>query len=122
MREITTHHLNGLNEALQLNVLDEPGAGNACHAYDISWRIGDHMHRVIHVHFQNGPIQEEGVNGISNEVLLAIVRDRLEGFQSGAYACEENARALDMVIGAMESLKNRTSKRVARGVEGTSTL
>ena len=36
MREITTHHGTGLNEALKLLVCDEPGAGGANHAYEIS--------------------------------------------------------------------------------------
>jgi hypothetical protein len=34
--------------------------------------------------FQNGPIAEVGVNGVTHEVLLAIVADRLRSFQKGA--------------------------------------
>ena len=33
IRELTSHRVNGLNEALRIFVLDEPGAGNACHDY-----------------------------------------------------------------------------------------
>ena len=69
--------------------------------------------------FQNGPIGEFGVNGISNEALLAIVEDRLKGFQSGDYACRENALALTKLQEAMMWLHSRTRARVARGVEGT---
>jgi hypothetical protein len=63
---------------------------------------------------------EAGVNGISNEVLLTIVEDRLKGFQSGPYACRENALALTHVQDAMHWLHHRTRERVQRGVEGTS--
>lgn len=31
MRKLTSHKVNGLNEALEVSVLDEPGQGNACH-------------------------------------------------------------------------------------------
>jgi hypothetical protein len=33
IRELTSHRVNGLNEALRIFVLDEPGSGNACHDY-----------------------------------------------------------------------------------------
>lgn len=65
-------------------------------------------------------IAEAGVNGISNEALLAIVEDRLLGFQSGEYACRENAVALTKIQEAMMWLQKRTRDRAARGVEGTS--
>lgn len=71
------------------------------------------------INFQNGPIKESGVNGISNESLLAIVEDRLLGFQSGQFACRENAIALTKLQEAMMWLQKRTRDRVARGVEGT---
>lgn len=120
-RSIETHKVNGLNEALEINVLDEPGQGNACHKYRIiGGRTPDGDFRDYQViKFQNGPISEVGVNGVSNEALLAIVRDRLEGFQSGPYACESNQLALDCVISAMAALHSRTKERMERGVEGT---
>jgi hypothetical protein len=64
-------------------------------------------------------VQEAGVNGISNEALLAIVEDRLLGFQAGPYSCRENAVALTKVQEAMMWLQKRTLDRVKRGVEGT---
>lgn len=33
IRELTSHRVNGLNEALRIFVLDEPGSGGACHDY-----------------------------------------------------------------------------------------
>ena len=119
MRLIETHRVNGLNEALTLAVIDEKGPGNANHFYQISFLtpVGP---KVTNILFQKGPIKEAGVNGISNEVLLAIVRDRLDGFQSGDFKCEQNETALVAVDCAMKALLSRTKERVERGVEGTS--
>ena len=118
-RRIQTHEVNGLNEALTLLVMDEPGHGNACHHYRIEYAENGPACSAQEVKFQNGPIKEHGVNGISGEVLLAIVRDRLECFQAGQYACETNQRALEHVVAAMDALASRTRERVERGVEGT---
>ena len=76
MLEITSHKVNGLNEALRIQVLDEPGSGGAFHEYLISSepQNGGVSCKIC---FQKGPIKENGVNGISGEALLAIVRHRL---------------------------------------------
>lgn len=73
------------------------------------------------ISFQNGPVKEDGngVNGITHEVLLAVLIDRLEGFQAGQYANPHNQLALDHLRGALEALHDRTRARIARGVEGT---
>lgn len=124
MRTVTDHKLNGLNEALDITVKDEPGHGGACHVYDITW--GDpsdttgHSQRTSTIKFQNGPIAEHGVNGISGEALMAIQIDRLRSFQAGPYACRENAIALTNLEEALMWLQKRTRDRMARGVEGTS--
>ena len=54
-----------------------------------------------------------------NEDLIAIVIDRMRGFQSGDYACRDNAIALTKLEEALMWLRNRTNGREARGVEGT---
>lgn len=119
MRELTSHRVNGLNEVLRIKVLDEPGQGNACHRYCIEPTVGNAIGVLIE--FQNGPLQETNgyPNGLSNEALLAVVEDRLLGFQSGQYACRENAVALTKLQEAMMWLQKRTRDRMARGVEGT---
>ncbi len=127
MRELTSHKVNGLNDALKIKVLDDPGAGGACHCYMIHAdeshiTLGDGVTVTCDVRFQNGPIAEAGVNGISQEALLAIVEDRLKCFQAGPYACRENAIALTKIQEAMQWLHHRTRERMARGVEGTSTV
>ena len=123
-RELTSHKVNGLNEALTIEVLDEPGQGNACHVYKIHCPRsvddnGGQFPDAQCVKFQNGPIKEFGVNGISGEALLAIVEDRLLGFQSGEFATRENACALTHIQEAMMWLQKRTMDRMRRGVEGT---
>ena len=115
MREITAHQVNPANEQLRILVIDEPGAGGACHAYDVLGFPSD----PLKIRFQNGPIKEAGVNGITQEVLLAIVADRLQSFQAGPYACEENARALEAVEAAQLALFSRTNRRTEQGIEGT---
>lgn len=122
-RELTSHKVNVLNDALRIVVLDEHGPGNACHRYEIGWGGGpDDMSDAnpTYIAFQNGPVSEAGVNGISIEALLAIVEDRLDCFQSGPFACRENAGALSKVRDAMIWLQKRTLDRISRGVEGTS--
>ena len=71
------------------------------------------------VNFQNGPIKEIGVNGVTHEALLAIVIDRLRSFQAGPYSCRDNAIALTNLEDALMRLQRRTRERIARGVEGT---
>lgn len=114
-RLITEHAVNPANEELRIEVMDEPGAGGANHVYRVEGPgFG------FQFNFQNGPIRESGVNGITQEVLLAIVADRLRSFQAGPYACEENADALAHVEAAQAALHSRTTKRIEAGTEGTS--
>lgn len=134
MRKLSSHKVNPANDVIEIEVLDEPGAGGACHLYNISGfntatnksdpfvaRYGSPADHAT-VLFQNGPIPENGVNGVTQEVLLAIVEDRLKSFQEGPYACNENGLALMHVREAMHLLHERTRARMARGVEGTHTI
>ena len=124
MRQLTSHKVNGLNEDLDIVVGDEPGQGGACHVYQVNYCLNPGttdggISPMCSVNFQNGPVQEFGINGITNEALLAIVEDRLLGFQSGQFACRENAVALTKLQEAMMWLQKRTLDRLRRGVEGT---
>jgi len=98
---------------------DEPGAGGACHKYVVMDQNDIVAGCYAHVSFQNGPIREAGVNGCHQEDLLAIVIDRLRGFQEGEFRCRENALALTKLEEALHWLNHRTQKRIDRGVEGT---
>lgn len=129
-REITTHVVNPANDKLKITVLDEPGSGGANHLYEVEGfnnatnpsNPDDFISESVMILFQNGPIAEVGVNGITQEVLLAIVQDRLECFQAGPYACADNQEALEYIKKAQEVLQRRTKARMARGVEGTHTV
>ena len=120
MRELDEHKINPANDTLLVEVVDEPGQGNACHQYQIS---NPNMVST-YIGFQDGPIDEEGngVNGITHEVLLAILADRLRGFQAGPYSCKANACALTHIEEAQHWLQQRTLERMRRGVEGTHTV
>jgi len=118
MRELTGHKVNPANDQLMVMVMDEPGQGNACHAYDITGGAAV----PTFIRFQNGPINEVGVNGITHEALLAILMDRMEGFQAGPYASPDNQEALEAMRTAQTALQRRTKARMARGVEGTHTV
>ena len=120
MRELNEHKVNPANDILTIRVMDEPGHGGANHAYDITG--GSALPTLIR--FQNGPINEDGngVNGVTHEALLAIIADRLRGFQMGPYSCKANACALTHIEEAMHWLQQRTLERMRRGVEGTHTI
>ena len=73
-----------------------------------------------HIHLQEGPIKEVGVNGVRDEDLLTIVLTRLEAFQGSEFNCIENQEAINGIREALESLQNRTLKRYSRDVERAS--
>lgn len=104
--------------------LDEPGAGGACHNYEILSIEGPQTPIAVFgsVQFQNGPVKEAGINGCHQEDLLAIVIDRLQHFQKGDFACRENALALTKIEEALHWLRYRTNDRIKKGIEGTNQL
>jgi hypothetical protein len=115
MRELHGHKVNPANDLLTILVVDEPGAGGANHEYKISGGSCP----TTEIFFQNGPIAECGVNGLTHEALIAICIDRLQSFQGGPFACRENALALTKLEEAQHWLLHRTRARMDRGVEGT---
>jgi hypothetical protein len=131
MRSIDSHRVNPANDSLMIGVMDAPGAGGANHLYmvegfDTSTNPSDpftarHGQPARHatILFQNGPIAEFGVNGITQEVLIAILIDRLQAFQAGPFANDYNAAALAHLQSAQGALFDRTRNRMTRGVEGT---
>ena len=111
---------NNLNEVY---ALDEPGAGNASHAYRISptgCAEQGNMYPSQDISFQNGPRKDpNSIPGVLDTDLLEIVRDRLKGFQSGEFACRENACALTHIEEALMWMNKRVTDRAQRGVLGT---
>lgn len=115
MREVKIH----TQRYTKVICLDEPGAGGACHEYQVYAVDGQNVPPYATVSFQNGGIQDAGVNGCQNEDLLAIVIDRLKGFQAGEFAHAKNEAALLHLYAALAALVRRTQERIDRGVEGT---
>jgi hypothetical protein len=132
MRTIHDHQVNPANDLLAIKVTDEPGSGGANHRYEITGFDATSnasnaqpdtvpatgMSKAV-ILFQNGPIAEAGVNGLTHEALLAIVADRLRSFQKGPFSTKANACALTHIEEAMHWLHARTLERMRRNVEGT---
>lgn len=117
---ITDHQINDLNKSIRI-AADErkPEFGNGSHHYRMIYESENTGTLICEIHFQQGPPSEVGCNGITNEALLAIVIDRLRGFQAGQFACRENALALTKLEEALHWLQSRSLDRIKRGVEGT---
>ena len=109
-RQILTHVVQGdtLNEQLAIFAKDVPGKGGANHVY----KIGD-----LTLEFQIGN-PKAGVNGISDEALLAIVIDRLKGFENGPFREINTTSARVRCEQALKYLQKRTTERLSRGVLG----
>lgn len=85
---------------------------NVGHNYNIVWDTSSKS-----LEFQNGPIKEAGVNGITNEALLAILIHRI-GVLNSKFPCRENSIVLTKLEESLLWLEKRTKDRLARGVEG----
>lgn len=120
MREITKHHDgHGLQDRL-IVYGDEAGHGGASHEYSVHLTGDGTTDPIATMSFWNGPRNEAGsVPGVTNELLLAVVADRLEGFQRSDFACAENYDALCHVEAALSALRRRADGRASRGVLGT---
>lgn len=125
----TIQKFENLNEIF---AIDDPGPGGAYHLYQIckrdSGQISDEdstfrasaENMLLTIQMQCGPRKEPSAqNGVIDADLLEIVRDRLTAFQSGPYACRENACALTRIEEALMWLNRRAEDRITRGVLGT---
>ena len=72
---------------------------------------------VTSINFQHGPVPANGVNGVTNEALLAIVLHRTR-ILDAKFPCKENQAAIQHLEDAMAHLEARTYRRQLRGVEG----
>jgi hypothetical protein len=119
---IQTHHDgHGLNDLITIyaDERDREKGGNGSHRYEALMPATGGERLVLGIQFQHGPREVEGSDsGCTEAVLLAVLIDRLEGFQSGPYACEENEEQLGYLRAAMASTRKRADDRAARGVLG----
>lgn len=121
MRELST--IQKREKLNKVYAVDEPGTGNASHEYRIEPRGCDEYgngYPSQHISFQHGARKApDSTPGVLDTDLLEIVRDRLRGFQSGEFACRENACALTHIEEALMWLNRRVEERIERGVLGT---
>ena len=75
------------------------------------------------ISWQNGPLgrdmDRKEPNGAFVEDVIAAVKDRIEYYQAGRFACDTNAAAIKHLCSALNALESRTAERETRGVEGT---
>ncbi len=75
----------------------------------------------INITFQEGPINEVGVNGAHIEDVVDLIIARLRGFNDNSDTrCRENSLAITDLESANNWLLRRTMARVDQGVEGYS--
>lgn len=79
----------------------------------------------LDIRWQDGPLAVDGErkapNGAFAETVIAAALGRIRFYQSGKFACRENALAITKLEEAIFWLEHRTRDREARGVEGTHT-
>lgn len=122
---LTDHKISVLNrDHIEVYATDEADVDGAHHAYvievDKTPTEADVIKQtsILPLNFQKGGLKEAGINGISDQALLAVVLDRLRGFQSGPYSCRDNAIAITKLEECLMWMAKRYVERAARGVEG----
>jgi hypothetical protein len=75
-------------------------------------------HYYVDIKWQEGTVEENGINGTQIEDVIDILVERLQGFQNGAFPCRENALAITHLQEAQNWLYRRTMERKKQGVEG----
>lgn len=121
-RSVKGHAAHPSVDNVNIIAIGRPVPSGVCNRYRVEPIARDHPQGAINscdIHFQDGPVELAGVNGITMESLLAVVIDRLEMFQAGPGRCRENAIAVTKLEEAMHWLHHRTRDRIERRVEGT---
>lgn len=72
------------------------------------------------IEFQNGNPADVGINGATNEVMLAILIHRLT-LQNAKCPSAYNVKAIECMVQALAALGERVIDRQNRGVTGTQT-
>ena len=111
------------DDYIKVLCMDEQGAGGAHHLYHVYEVDADiaTTEPLTVIKFQEGAILENGVNGCTNEALLAITGHRTECFQNGPFPSHYNANAQAGIRFALANFEERTRDRKARNVEGRTT-
>ncbi|WP_243386658.1 hypothetical protein [Bacillus kexueae] len=68
------------------------------------------INRYIHIKFQEGAIDEVGINGCQVEDVLAVLINKLKSYQSGPFSCMENSLAINNLANAQYALHHRRER------------
>lgn len=113
----TIQKRNSLNTVVRK---DEKGPGGGYHEYGIRPVGFESQLELANIKFQKGPRGVDGsIEGVTDQDLLEIVRDRLTAFQQGDLPSRETACALTHIEEALMWLNKRAEDRAERGVLGT---
>lgn len=127
MYEITSHKLSVVNNRLMIAALDDAGDGSI-HRYAVTGfdtsenpsainRNGTRRKQTaLSILFQNGPVDEVGVNGVTLEALFAIAIDQLE-IQNAANPCSEFELALEHARESLKAIHDRTRDQIVGNIE-----
>ncbi len=123
-RPLFDHKNNKFNRmCVEVFTTDHCQQDGAHHAYRIEVydrydKKDEGMRSHAELQFQNGGLKEVGANGITDQALLAIVLDRMRGFNDGPYRCRENSIIITKLEEAMMWMEKRSNDRARRCVEG----
>lgn len=84
----------------------------------VTLRASPAFRQYIDIQFQDGPIEEVGINGAGIEDVIDLLIERLRGFNEGEMRCRENSLAITALEEARNWLTMRTINRIQQGVEG----
>jgi len=90
------------------------------HEYEIECGVKERQR----IKFQKGPTKECGVNGVQCDEVLRILIDRIVFLndiqENGKYRNRYNSITITKLEEALWAMEERTKKRLARKIEGTS--
>lgn len=92
-------------------------------AFDFQYGANHHYsitlpYDTINLHFQQGPVQRVGENGLDDLDLLAVLDNRMQGFAVLPDADRNTVAAAAHIRAALRALKRRKGLRMADGSEG----
>ena len=110
---VDSHHVKGYAFNIEIKAVPVERYGIPTHTYSLTKEyVGKPGYQFIKdLSFQIGDPKVFGINGVTNEALLAIMIHRLQGFQNNpATNCSENQEAINHMELAMEALYSRTRR------------
>lgn len=117
-REVTHHKRLNPTQFVDVFALGDPNRGGGHTSYCLVAGGGADAYEV-RIAFQDGHPDEVGHNGILDDALIAVVIDRLQGFQAGPFASRETALVITKLQEALQWSAQRVADRRERGVMNT---